>query len=289
MTRTPTIEWQVAGACNYDCSYCIQSPRYRRGRPQRDQLARAIEAFAALPGRWEIKCSGGEAFAHPLFMSYVVPALMARTSHTISVLTNFSASRAELMQFAQLTRGRLAVFSASLHLEFTTVEDFAAKAEWFVLQLDPAVRFVVNQVVVPGREREVAACRTAIEARGLRWFPQLYKHDGGVYDYPDPDVLIPLGIGPGLRTSPRQANVAPSYRGLTCWSGVDYFIVDKDGDAWACRTAKRYGDGALGNVFDGSLRRLTEPAPCGYDICPCTVPANRGMIEGVSPSLVEAE
>ena len=81
MTRTRTIEWQVAGACNYDCSYCIQSPRYRKGRPQRDQLARAIESFAALPGTWEIKCSGGEAFAHPLFMAYVVPELMARTPH----------------------------------------------------------------------------------------------------------------------------------------------------------------------------------------------------------------
>ena len=280
--RTPTIEWQVAGACNYDCSYCIQSKRYRRGRPQRDQLARAIDAFAALPGRWEIKCSGGEAFAHPLFMSFVVPELMARTSHAISVLTNFSASRAELMQFAQLTRGRLAVFSASLHLEFTTVEEFAAKAEWFVLQLDPSVSFVVNQVVVPGTEREVDRCREIIEARGLRWFPQLYKHDGGVYDYENPELLVPLGIGPGQRATSREANTAPSYRGLTCWAGVDYFVVDKDGDAWACRTAKRFGEGALGNLFDGTLARLAAPSPCRYDICPCTVPANRGMIEGIA-------
>ena len=33
-----------------------------------------IDAFAALPGRWEIKCSGGEAFAHPLFMSSSCPS-----------------------------------------------------------------------------------------------------------------------------------------------------------------------------------------------------------------------
>jgi hypothetical protein len=284
MTRTPTIEWQVAGACNYDCSYCIQSRAYRRGRPQRDQLARAVDTFAALPGCWEIKCSGGEAFAHPLFLAYVVPALMTRTPHRISVLTNFSASRADLMEFARLTRGRLAVFSASLHLEFTSVEDFAAKAAWFALMLDPDVRFVVNQVVLPGREDEAARCREAIEARGLRWFPQLYKLDGGVAEYPDPDALVPLI---GRQPSPRQANIAPSYRGKTCWSGVDYFVVDKDGDAWACRTAKRSGDGALGNVFDGTLRRFTAAAPCAYDICPCSVPANRGMIEGVYSEAAE--
>jgi len=284
--RIPTVEWQVAGACNYDCSYCIQSSRYRRGRPRREQLARAITAFAELPGRWEIKCSGGEAFAHPLFLDVVVPELMARTSHAISVLTNFSASRAELMRFVQLTRGRLAVFSASLHLEFATVDEFAAKAAWFVLLLDRDVRFVVNQVVLPGREDEAAACREVIERHGLRWFPQLYKVDGGVADYPRPDALIPLI---GKRPTPREANVAPSYRGRTCWSGVDYVIVDKDGDAWACRTAKRYGEGALGNIFDGTLVRKREPSACGYDICPCTVPANRGMIEGITGVVEEAE
>jgi hypothetical protein len=277
MTRTPTIEWQVAGACNYDCTYCIQSREYRRGRPQREQLARAIEAFAALPGVWEIKCSGGEAFAHPLFLAYVVPELIARTPHRISVLTNFSASRAELMAFARATRGRLAVFSASLHLEFTSADDFAAKAAWFALLLDDDARFVVNQVVLPGREHEAARCRELIEARGLRWFPQLYKVDGGVAAYGDPSALVPLI---GHRPTPRQANVAPSYRGRTCWSGVDYFVVDKDGEAWACRTAKRGGEGRLGSVFDGTLARFAAPAPCGYDICPCSVPANRGMIEG---------
>ncbi|MBX3161750.1 MAG: radical SAM protein [Deltaproteobacteria bacterium] len=277
--RARTIEWQVAGACNYDCSYCIQSREYRRGRPRREQLERAIATFAELPGAWEIKCSGGEAFAHPLFMAYVVPELMARTPHRISVLTNFSATHAELMEFARQTRGRLAVFSASLHLESVSAEEFATKAAWFQMLLDEDTRFVVNQVVLPGREDEAARCRAVIEGRGLRWFPQLYKVDGGVAEYPSPAALIPLV---GRRPTSREANVAPSYRGKLCWAGVDYFVVDKDGDAWACRTAKRYGEGALGNAFDGSLARALAPQPCAYDICPCTVPANRGMIEGVT-------
>jgi hypothetical protein len=276
--RTPTVEWQVAGACNYDCSYCIQSRQYRRGRPRRDQLDRAIEAFAALPGTWEIKCSGGEAFAHPLFLDAVVPALMTRTPHRISVLTNFSASRAELMRFVAMTRGRLAVFSASMHLESVDVDEFAAKAEWFCLMLEPSVAFVVNQVVLPGREDDATRGKAAIEARGLRWFPQLYKVDGGVASYPAPERLVALI---GRRPTSREANVAPSYRGRRCWAGVDYLTVDKDGDAWSCRTAKRGGDGWLGNVFDGAIARWAAPTPCPYDICPCTVPANRGMIDGV--------
>lgn len=281
VSRTPTVEWQVAGACNYDCSYCIQSKAYRRGRPRQQQLDHAIAAFAALPGTWEIKCSGGEAFAHSLFLDYALPALMERTPHRVSVLTNFSASRRDLMRFARTTRGRLDVVSASLHLEFTDLDAFVQKLAWFADQLDPSVSLVVNQVVLPGREAEAGACRDAVEAAGVRWFPQLYKTKGGVAEYPDEAALRALiGDTPG----PRDANTAPSYRGRLCWAGTDYFAADKDGRAWSCRTAKRFGEGRLGNLYDGSLRRLDGPAPCPYDICPCTVPANRGMIEGVGPA-----
>ena len=272
--RRPTIEWQVAGACNYDCSYCIQSTRSRRGRPNAAQLRRALEFFAALPGSWEIKCSGGEAFAHPLFLEQVVPGLMAETHHTISVLTNLSATRRELMEFVRLTRGRLRVFSASLHLEFVSLSEFVRKAGWFASQLDTEVDFVVNQVVFPGRLAEARRCRDAVEAAGLRWFAQLYKVDGGVADYDELELEGLVGS--------RRANRAPSFEGRRCWAGVDYFTVDKDGRAWSCRTAKRHGEGLLGNILDGTASAWLSPRACPYTICPCTVPVNRGMVEGVA-------
>jgi hypothetical protein len=249
--RTPTIEWQVVGACNYNCDYCIQSPRHRRGRPTTQEVERALSFFAGLAGSWEIKCSGGEVFAHRLFMAQVVPGLMERTPHRI------------------------------LHPAYTSPEAFADKASWFTGQLDADARFVVNQVVLPGREAEALRARRVVEAHGLRWFPQLYKVKGGVADYPDPEALRRvIGDHPG----PRQANTAPSYRGRMCWSGVAYFAVDRTGEAWSCRTARRHGEGHLGNVLAGTLRLRRGPAPCPYEICPCTVPANRGMIEGVGPA-----
>jgi len=289
----PTVEWQVAGACNYDCSYCIQSPRFRRGRPRAEQLQAAIGGLAALPGTWEIKCSGGEAFAHPLFMEQVVPGLVQRTPHRISVLTNLSADRPTLMRFLAHTRGRLAVFSASLHLEQVDVAAFVDKARWLADQLDPDAAFVINQVVLPGREDQARASRDQVQAAGLRWFPQLYKvkrpphlrPPGGdpmmVADYPDDAALRALiGEAPG----PREANLAPSYLGRRCWAGVSYMVIDKEGEAWACRTARRHDQGYLGNAFDGSLRLGQAPTPCPYELCPCSVPANRGMIEGIGPA-----
>lgn len=291
MSRQPTIEWQVAGACNYDCSYCIQSPKYRRGRPDAGQIDAALRFFAALPGVWEIKCSGGEAFAHPLFLGRVVPGLMAETPHHVSVLTNLSASREELARFVELTRGRLKVLSASLHLEFVSVEAFVDKARWLQDQLAPEVRLVVNEVVLPHKLAEAQAAKEAVTGAGLRWFPQLYKVKrggvGGVAEYPDAAALTALiGEAPG----PKEANLAPSYLGRLCWAGVDYFTVDKDGSVWSCRTAKRHGEGRLGNLYDGSAQRWLSASPCPYHICPCTVPANRGMIEGVgAATALEAE
>lgn len=280
LTRQPTIEWQVCGVCNYDCSYCIQSKASRTGHPSPEDVERFLEFFAGLAGHWEIKMTGGEPFAWKGFMDAVVPGLVARTGHTLSVLTNLSAPIAVLERFAAATRGRLGIVSASLHLEHTDAESFVAKAVALRRALDPAARLVVNEVLVPGGLEAARAARAVVAGAGLRWFPQIMKIGKGTVAYGDGDrerVVELVGADP----TPQKANLAPSYRGLTCWSGVEYFVLTQTGDAWACRTARRHGEGHLGNVLRGDVTLAAAPAPCPYDICPCTVPANRGMIEGV--------
>ncbi len=284
--RSPTIEWQVCGVCNYDCSYCIQKRSSRVGRPSGDDVERFLAFFAALPSTWEVKMTGGEPFAFGAFLERIVPGLVERTPHVVSVLTNLSASLAELDRFADCTRGRLGVVSASLHLEHVDVEAFARKAAHLRARIDPTATLVVNSVVVPGRFDLLERAKDVLAAHDLRLFPQLMKQDGGLVDYleerPRVDALI------GIRPSPRVANVSPSYRGKLCWVGVEYFVLTQKGDAWSCRTARRFGQGFLGNVLDGSFALARGPLPCTYDICPCTVPANRGMIEGVHARAEEA-
>ena len=278
--RQPTVEWQVCGVCNYDCSYCIQSKKYRVGHPSPDEVERFLAFFEALPGRWEVKMTGGEPFAFRDFLRRIVPGLVERTPHTISTLTNLSAPLPSLERFAALTRGRLGIVSASLHLEFTDVETFVAKARRLRELMDPGARLVINEVLVPGRLEEVARAREAIEAAGLKWFPQIMKTKQGTHAY-DADDRPRVRELVGRDPTPRQANLAPSYRGRRCWTGVEYFVLLQDGDAWSCRTARRFGEGYLGNALDGTVARFEGPRPCPYEICPCTVPANRGMIEGV--------
>jgi MoaA/NifB/PqqE/SkfB family radical SAM enzyme len=277
--RRPTIEWQVCGHCNYDCSYCIQSRKFRQGHPADEEITRFLEFFSALPGTWEIKMSGGEPFSFRGFMNKVVPGL-AETHHDVSVLTNFSAPLSTLRRFVQLVGHKLKVFSASLHLEYTNAEEFARKAAAFKSWLAPGTDFVVNNVLVPGTVQGLEAVRETILSAGLKYFPQVMKTKTGTFTY-DAEEGIAVQRLVGISPSPHDANIAPSYRGRLCWTGVEYFTLSQGGDAYSCRTAKRYGEGYLGNVLDGSFSLRREPRPCAYDICPCTVPANRGMIEGV--------
>lgn len=288
--RTPTVEWQVCGVCNYDCSYCIQSRASRTGHPSPADVAGFLAFFASLgPSPWEVKMTGGEPFAFSGFLDVIVPGLVERTPHVISVLTNLSAPMRKLERFAALTRGRLGIVSASLHLEFAALDEFVEKAAALRSMIDPAARLVVNSVLVPGRLELVELAEEKLRTRGLKLFPQVMKVKGGVHPYGGSD-LVPLGRLLGGRPTPRDANLAPSYRGRLCWTGVEYFVLTQGGDAYSCRTARRHGEGWLGNVLAGTFRLAGEPKPCPWDICPCTVPANRGMIEGVGAAAdAEAE
>jgi organic radical activating enzyme len=279
VTRQPTVEWQVCGHCNYDCSYCIQSRASRVGHPSPEEVERFLAFFETLPRQWEIKMTGGEPFSFKAFLEEIIPGLIDRTEHRVSVLTNLSAPVRSLERFAALTRGRLGIVSASLHLEFTTAEEFLERALALRAAMSPDARLVVNTVGVPGRLREVQEAAARVRGAGLKLFPQAMKTKHGVFDYSVEDRAL-LEELTGANPTPRDANLSPSYRGRLCWTGVDYFVLTQDGDGWSCRTARRHQAGYLGNALRGDLRLAEEPRRCAWDICPCTVPANRGMIEG---------
>ena len=126
--RQPTIEWQVLGSCNYNCSYCIQSPKHRVGVPDENAIDAILRFFAKLPIRYEIKMSGGEPFTHPLFLDRIIPRLVSETPHLLSVLTNLSAEKADLERFSRRASGRLGIVSTSMHLERVTPEAFIDRA-----------------------------------------------------------------------------------------------------------------------------------------------------------------
>jgi hypothetical protein len=228
-----------------------------------------------------VKTTGGEPFSFRGFLDLVVPGVMD-SPHALSTLTNLSVPASVLQRFARLTRGRLRVVSASLHLEFTTTAAFLARLQVLRDSVDDAVRIVVNAVLVPERLAAVRAAQQAVQAHGFTFFPQVMKVKGGVHAYTPAQMQDVRAIVGDLdvAAATRSANLAPAYTGRRCFTGARYFVLTKEGTAWSCRTAKRHGEGRLGDVRTGIALR-DGAVRCAYTICPCTTPANRGMIEGV--------
>ena len=73
-----------------------------------------------------------------------------------------------------------------------------------------------------------------------------------------------------------------SLTGRLCHAGHRYFIVAPKGNARTCCPGKRYGDGLLGNIFDGRFALRDGPQPRPYAVCPRTVPQNRGIVSTAS-------
>lgn len=274
-----TVSWNIVGGCNYRCTYCVQKHAPGLGAPSDEELNAALSALEVLPGSWEFKISGGEPFL--LKRLPEVAKRLAARGHRVSVLTNLSAPLRVLHDFIDAAGAQLRTFSCSLHREETTEDEFFEKARAVkqALAAWPKATFVVNSVVVPGLVDDVAKSRARFEGAGLKFYPQLMRKDGKAVTYDEGDQTRIDEAFDDL-VGPQQMNRGYSLKGKTCHAGSKYFIVHPRGDAFACYPGKRVGDAHLGNVFDGSLKLWTAPRACPYEVCPCTVPQNRGIIEG---------
>ena len=296
------VSWNVNTACNYRCTYCTQRFKEDRGRWARD-TPRFVAAFARLPGRWEIKLSGGEPFVHPTLDELV--AALARLGHRISVVTNFSAGTRELERFAVAAAGRVGVVSCSLHLEY--VDDlpaFADKAAWFFALVAAGV---APDVPPPSLSVTTVATRAALprldelarvfEARGLSFKVQPEKDEGSIVAYSAAERALLAAHGGHNGTGALEHDFA----GRPCWAGARYFILDDRGEAYRCYPARRgfltlgrrrlaslssghvpsereLEGGSLGNFLEPSFALADEAGPCVYRRCYCTVPIARAMM-----------
>lgn len=285
-----TVSWNIVGGCNYRCTYCVQKHMPGLGAPSDTELDAALETVTRLEGSWEFKISGGEPFL--LKRLPEVAERLSAAGHLVSVLTNLSASVRVLTEFIARAGAQLRTFSCSLHREEVDEAEFLSKASAVKAALEPFPKatFVVNSVVVPGTVQTVGESRRRFEAAGLKFYPQLMRKDGRAVTYDDADQQRIAEhfddlVGPG------QMNRGFSLKGRLCHAGSRYFIIHPRGDAFTCYPGKRFGDGHLGNVFDGTLKLRHGPSRCPYDVCPCTVPQNRGIIEGFGAkgALVEQE
>jgi hypothetical protein len=284
------VSFNINTACNYRCSYCTQRFKEDRGRWVKD-TPRFLAAFARLPGRWEVKLSGGEPFVHPTLLDLV--SGLADLGHRVSVVTNFSAKQERIAAFIEAARGRVGIFSASLHLEYVDTEHaqaaFIAKAQETQRALLAAhrdaslprpsfcVTSVATRAVLPG----LPALRARFRDAGITFKVQPEKQDRDVVPYTPEEEAAILALGGHNDTQ----QVVHRYRGLPCWAGARYFILDDEGNAFRCYPARRYRLERMGNFLDETFPLEDGPKPCLYATCNCTVPIGRRMMPQKEPPL----
>jgi organic radical activating enzyme len=280
------ISWNMNTSCNYRCSYCTQRFLDNRGRWARD-IPRFVEAFAALPGSWEVKLSGGEPFIHPDLIALV--ASLAQQRILVSVVTNFSLPRPALLAFLDAAGDRLGVFSASLHLEYVgeagdgkpdTLIDFIARCHLVKQHLPPSASLCVTCVATRANLPRLADLRTRFAKEDITFKIQPEKQNRDVVAYSETERAQLLALGGHNLTG----KIAHDFSGQPCWAGARYFITDDHGQAYRCYPARRRRQESLGNLLDGSFKLAASAVPCGYPYCNCTVPIERGMMTRLSAS-----
>jgi MoaA/NifB/PqqE/SkfB family radical SAM enzyme len=273
------VSWNVGTACNYRCGYCTQREKSDRTR-MTGETERFLAAFARLPGRWEVKLSGGEPFLHPELDAIV--AGLAALGHRISVVTNLSASREHLASFVAAASGRVGVFSASLHLAYVPdLEAFIAKVrrvETLVLAAaDPSLP-------KPGLSVTLVATRDALPSlpalarrfadAGLTFKVQPEKQNSRVIAYDDEERALLLALGGHNLTG----EIEHRYLGRPCWAGAFSMILDDRGEAWRCYPARKARRDRLGGFLEEGFTLAAGPTPCTFESCHCSVPIARGMM-----------
>lgn len=260
------VSWNINTACNYRCTYCTQRFKEDRARWSQD-TPRFLEAFARLPGPWEIKLSGGEPFVHPT-LTEIVTGLAGQERH-ISVVTNFSAGEKRLEAFLDAAGEQLRVFSCSLHLEYADPGEFLRKALWCKARLPRKASLNVTSVATRERLPQLIAVRERFLEAGVTFRLQAEKQNRDVIAYEPHERALLEQTG---------SEIAPNFQGRPCWAGDRYFILDDKGLAYRCYPARRYKQEFLGNFLDPGFRLFGEARPCNYSYCNCSVPISRKMM-----------
>ena len=269
------VSWNMNDACNYRCSYCTQRHMGDRSG-QLDDVPRTLESFRSLPGHWEFKLSGGEPFRQT-GLDQIVAGLV-EMGHSISIQTNFSAPEAKLRSFLEASRGALHVFSASLHLEYATPDSFVEKYNIIKEYESLGVRFHVTSVGIPDRLEQLRdEVKPAFAQHGIELKVQPEKIRGYVRQYTEEQKKLLLELGGHNQTG----KIENSFQGKLCFSGANYIVIKSNGKAYRCYPASRVGGryADLGSLSDG-IKLNGGPRICPYTYCNCTVPIQRGMIEG---------
>lgn len=260
--RSIIILWQYNGnpcECNYACPYCSYDPRTQKGHYFRGTIEGWRQSFKSAFGNQHLVfyLAHGEPMIGERFYD-VLEMVGDEPNWEVRMTSNISVPLDRLVGTRVAREGRLNV-NASFHPTQTKIDDFLRQVLFlrehgievpiiYVMWPPFFKRFEQDFEVFNKHRVLVYIFRFQGVFKGKR-YPQAYTEEERQFmvRYMD-DAMIKYIL-----------SFESSFNKPT-WSGVDFMIMDNEGnvgytDAF---TPNRY---CLGNIFEGTLRLLSEPRP----------------------------
>lgn len=293
LTRSlrPYIQWFVTWKCNYKCSYCWQESAeevYRSERHNTNDVNKWVQAFNDI-NPVELYLTGGEP---TLYKDITTLISRINTDTSLSMTTNFAGSFILDKWFKDVAVDRMTNVCASVHpTQIKDIDKFFDKVLRYIdhygsdrFQLE-MVNHPTNTAILP-EDRLLSFC----EDNKVRVVIDQYT---SVFEDEDPDQD---GVSRDLYNNMVQIQTTNTldFDSLTisakseesdlpivndserlpifCPAGSLRINVDSMGDAYTCMSAidrsKLFGSHSLphykslGNILDGTFKRLEEPVVC---------------------------
>jgi MoaA/NifB/PqqE/SkfB family radical SAM enzyme len=271
-TPRPGFEWVITRKCNYACPYC--TPEKKKGALHgSDGTVDAVLGFvSSLQESWLVKLIGGEPFLHPRF--FEICTGIVKNGHALCLSTNFSVPLEALQRLVDICGDKLEYLHASFHeSQVKDVSRFIEKAVRFKETKRKGTRFIVTAVLLEDDFERLKKIEEKFKESGVNFKFQIRKEKGRYHTYTEEIEAYLSG-----RLSKNIEKIrGKDFFGTLCHTGRLFFVIQADGNAVRCYNPHPVYY-RMGNVADGSFRRLVKTMPCLSRKCSCTVPANRGMI-----------
>lgn len=287
------VIWNMTYGCNYNCAECFQVADKNK-HPTEQVILKIVDSLVENFGEnCLLKLTGGEIFSIPHFSKNIIPYIMKNSNFNITTTTNFSASISTYEKFIDLTKSRLERISVSWHYQFFTVSEFVEKIKELKRVLNKkrlkATKVKVNLILMPKIFSDLKLISKKLKnIEDIIIHFQIFrvsKFGRRFYNYTQEEKKVINDLIQDF--SPLGFNDKRHFQGRKCSAGMNYFVVNPDGDVFTCHEAyelEKNGKYCLGNLVDGTFYPLNECFFCPFEYCTVPTVALKDIVEIKKPS-----
>ena len=283
------VEWNLGKRCNLDCSYCPAEIHDNHSEHMDIEILKSTVDILSVIPNVRISLTGGEPCVHP-----DIEQLLQHAKNKIGWI-NVTTNGTRTVEFYQNILENYInhiVFSVHLESDWLKVINTIIK----VYKQSANKNILVHMMMLPGRLKDVKdACEALLNAgiryalRPIRWtkthddFEDMIHYSEEEKEFltvsnhtPPKNTLIDNTVE--CNVNDLLINKTNQFLGWSCMAGVESLMINWDGEVH--RATCRVG-GSLGNIYQGTFAKPTDPIDCTRTWCTCAADINITKLNNV--------